>query len=420
MHWRDKERPILINNWEATYFDFNEEKLVKIAETAKKVGVELFVLDDGWFGERENDFAGLGDWIAKKDRLPNGIQGLSKRIHDMGMKFGLWFEPEMVNKDSDLFRAHPDWAIHTPGRHRSEGRNQYVLNFANKEVVDNIFEQMAKIIRTSYISYIKWDMNRLITEAYDVTRGASKQGEVFHRYILGVYDLYERLLKEFPELLIESCASGGGRFDAGMIYYAPQAWASDDSDAIERLYIQYGTSVVYPVSSIGAHVSAVPNHQVNRMTSIETRGNVAAFGAFGYELDLNKLTDEELKIVREQISFVKKHQKLIHQGTFYRLKSPFEDNIVSWMVVSEDKKQAIVGYYKILNDVNCPYRRLYLKGLDENTQYKIDGFDTTFYGDELMNIGLVVSDSSSGQNHVQNYKEPTYDFQSRIWVINGI
>ncbi len=287
-------------------------------------------------------------------------------------------------------------------------------------MVNNIFEQMAKIIRTSYISYIKWDMNRLITEAYDVTSGASKQGEVFHRYILGVYDLYERLLKEFPELLIESCASGGGRFDAGMIYYAPQAWASDDSDAIERLYIQYGTSIVYPVSSIGAHVSAVPNHQVNRMTSIETRGNVAIFGAFGYELDLNKLTDEELKIVREQISFVKKHQKLIHQGTFYRLKSPFEDNIVSWMVVSEDKKQAIVGYYKILNDVNCPYRRLYLKGLDENTQYKIDGFDTTFYGDELMNIGLVVSDSSSGQNHVQNYKEPTYDFQSRIWVINGI
>ena len=419
-HWRDKERPILINNWEATYFDFNEEKLVKIAEAAKKVGVELFVLDDGWFGERENDFAGLGDWIAKKDRLPNGIQGLSKRIHDMDMKFGLWFEPEMVNKDSDLFRAHPDWAIHTPGRHRTEGRNQYVLNFANKEVVNNIFEQMAKIIRTSYISYIKWDMNRLITEAYDVTRAASKQGEVFHRYILGVYDLYERLLKEFPELLIESCASGGGRFDAGMIYYAPQAWASDDSDAIERLYIQYGTSMVYPISAIGAHVSAVPNHQVNRMTSIETRGNVAVFGAFGYELDLNKLTDEELKIVREQIRFVKKHQKLIHQGTFYRLKSPFEDNIVSWMVVSEDKKQAIVGYYKILNDVNCPYRRLYLKGLDENTQYKIDGFDTTFYGDELMNIGLVVSDSSSGQNHAQNYKEPTYDFQSKIWVINGI
>ena len=284
-YWRDRARPILINNWEATYFDFTEDKLVRIAEAAKNDGVELFVLDDGWFGERCNDFAGLGDWFANTDRLANGITGLAERIDALGMKFGLWFEPEMVNKDSDLYRAHPDWMICTPNRRASHGRNQFVLDYSRKEVVDYIYGMMSKILSEAKVSYIKWDMNRCITEAYSASLPADRQGELFHRYILGVYDLYDRLTTNFPHVLFESCASGGGRFDPGLLYYAPQGWASDDSDAIERIKIQYGTSMCYPISSIGAHVSVVPNHQVFRVTPIETRANVAHFGTFGYELD---------------------------------------------------------------------------------------------------------------------------------------
>ena len=304
-YWRDKARPILNNNWEATYFDFTEDRLVEIARKAKECGVELFVLDDGWFGARRNDRAGLGDWVANEELLPNGIKGLSERIEALGLKFGLWFEPEMVNKDSDLYRTHPDWILQTPGRNTSHGRYQYVLDFARKEVVDHIYGMMAKLLSESKISYIKWDMNRSITECYSSKFSSDRQGEVFHRYILGVYDLYEHLTNEFPEVLFESCASGGGRFDPGMLYYAPQGWTSDDSDAIERLKIQYGTSMCYPLSSMGSHVSVVPNHQVFRNTPLHTRANVAYFGTFGYELDLNKLTEEEIKEVKEQITFMK-------------------------------------------------------------------------------------------------------------------
>lgn len=245
-YWRDKERPILINNWEATYFDFTEEKLLSIAKKAKELGIELFVLDDGWFGERTKETAGLGDWYVNRNRLKNGISGLSRKIHDLGMMFGLWFEPEMVNKDSDLYRKHPDYIIETPKRHASHGRKQYVLDFSRKEVVDNIYEQLVKILDEGEIDYIKWDMNRNITECYSIAYPPEQQGEIMHRYILGVYDLYERLIERYPKILFESCASGGGRFDAGMLYYAPQAWTSDDSDAIERLKIQYGTSFGYP------------------------------------------------------------------------------------------------------------------------------------------------------------------------------
>ena len=305
-YWRDRERPILNNNWEATYFDFTEDRLVKIAEKAKECGVELFVLDDGWFGGRRNDHAGLGDWTANKDLLPGGIAGLADRIEALGMKFGLWFEPEMVNPDSDLYRAHPDWILRTPGRHASLGRHQHVLDFSRREVVDAIYEMMAKFLAGAKISYIKWDMNRSITECYSEGLPADRQGEVFHRYILGVYELYDRLTSAFPEVLFESCASGGGRFDPGLLYYAPQAWASDDSDAVERLKIQYGTSFCYPVSSIGSHVSVTPNHQVYRNTPLYTRANVAYFGTFGYELDLNKLTEEEIAQVKEQIRFMKR------------------------------------------------------------------------------------------------------------------
>lgn len=399
-YWRDRERPVLLNNWEATYFNFTEEKLLNIAKTAKDAGVELFVLDDGWFSTRCGETSGLGDWWPNTDRLPNGIQGLSEKIEALGMKFGLWFELEMVNKDSELYRAHPDWILHTPNRSVSHGRQQYVLDFSRKEVVDYIYEMTAKILRESKISYVKWDMNRNITECYSIAYGACQQGEIFHRYILGFYDLYERLTSEFPHILFESCASGGGRFDPGLMYYAPQAWASDDSDAVERLKIQYGTSYAYPISSIGAHVSITPNHQLNRITPLKTRGDVACFGAFGYELDLAQLTDSEMEEVKQQIVFVKKYRKLLHTGTFYRLLSPFDGNITAWMVVSEDKKHAVAAYYKVLNDINCEFRRIRLQGLDDAVCYRATdefGRSESFYGAELMQIGLVATDSSAGQ-----------------------
>ena len=414
-YWRDKERPILINNWEATYFDFTEEKLLSIAKKAKELGIELFVLDDGWFGERTKETAGLGDWYVNRNRLKNGISGLSRKIHDLGMMFGLWLEPEMVNKDSDLYRKHPDYIIETPKRHASHGRKQYVLDFSRKEVVDNIYEQLVKILDEDEIDYIKWDMNRNITECYSIAYPPEQQGEIMHRYILGVYDLYERLIERYPKILFESCASGGGRFDAGMLYYAPQAWTSDDSDAIERLKIQYGTSFGYPQSMMGAHVSASPNEQLGRNTPLKIRGDVAFFGAFGYELDLDKLSSTKLASIKKQIELMKKYRSIFQYGTFYRLKSPFEGNIVSWMVVSEDKSQAIVGYYKILNDVNCEYRRLYLPGLEADTLYNVQeelgSYLGNFTGDELANIGLVTTDASAGQN------QETTDFYSKLFIL---
>ncbi len=419
-YWRDRERPVLINNWEATYFDFTEEKLLDIARTAKEDGVELFVLDDGWFGTRCGETSGLGDWTPNLNRLPDGIKGLSEKIEALGLKFGLWFELEMVNKDSDLYRSHPDWIIQTPGRHASHGRKQYVLDFSRKEVVDHIYEMVAALLREAKISYIKWDMNRYITECFSQAYEANRQGEIFHRYILGVYELYDRLNREFPQILFESCASGGGRFDPGLLYYAPQCWTSDDSDGLERQKIQYGTSYVYPISSMGAHVSITPNHQLNRITPLKTRGYVAAFGAFGYELDLARLTPEEREIVREQIRFVKKYRKLIHTGTFYRPLSPFEGNFTAWMVVSQDRRQAIVAYFKTLNDVNREYRRLRLKGLDQSLIYHMSEEgkgQREFYGSELMNIGIITTDASAGE--IPQGEEPCCDFWSRMIILEA-
>lgn len=415
-YWRDKARPIIINNWEGTYFNFTEEKLLTMAKCAKEDGIELFVLDDGWFGKRNDDFCGLGDWFVNKDKLPDGIIGLSKKIEDMGLKFGLWFEPEMVNKNSILFEKHPDWIIETPQRSTSHGRNQFVLDFSKNEVVECIYDMMSEILSSAKISYVKWDMNRSITECYSKFLDSSQQGEVFHRYILGVYSLYEKLINTFPNILFESCASGGGRFDAGMLYYAPQCWTSDDTDAIERLKIQYGTSYAYPLSSMAAHVSAVPNAQVYRNTPIETRANVAYFGEFGYELDITKLSKEEHEIIKKQTEFYKKYRELFMKGNFYRLLSPFESNIAAWMVVSEDKKQAIVGYYKILNDVNSPFRRLKLKGLDKSLLYKINELSKS-YGDELMNCGIITSDASSGEISVDG--EHCQDYYSKLYILEA-
>nr|MCR5271473.1 alpha-galactosidase [Lachnospiraceae bacterium] len=385
-YWRDKARPILINNWEATYFDFTEDRLVEIAKKAKECGVELFVLDDGWFGKRTSDRAGLGDWFANTDRLKNGIKGIADRIEEMDMKFGLWFEPEMVNKDSDLYRAHPDWILKAPGMHESQGRNQYVLDFSRKEVVDKIYEMMHAILSGAKVSYVKWDMNRSITECYSAGYPASRQGEIFHRYILGVYDLYERLTSAFPHVLFESCASGGARFDAGLLYYAPQGWTSDDTDAVERMNIQYGTSLCYPVSSMGSHVSVTPNHQLYRNTPLHTRANVAYFGTFGYELDLNKLNDEEIEEVKEQIKFMKKYRELIQFGSFYRLLSPFENEEMAWMVVSEDKKNAIVGFYRAKNRVNGWFTKLRLTGLLPDAIYKETVLGTGIAGSDSKRI----------------------------------
>ena len=404
--WKEKERPILLNNWEATLMNFTEESVLKIAEKGKEAGVELFVLDDGWFGVRNDDFSGLGDWYVNKDKLPEGIAGLAKKIHDMGMKFGLWFEPEMVNPDSDLYRAHPDWVLASPDRERSLGRHQMVLDMTKDEVQEYLYERMHSIISEAGIDYVKWDMNRTISECYSIGRNASEQGMTYHRYILAVYRLYERLISDFPELLFESCASGGSRYDAGMLYYAPQTWASDDTDAVERLKIQYGTSYGYPVSSMGAHVSECPNQQTGRICSVGTRGNVAFFGTFGYEMDLNKLTDDEFAEIKEQIVFMKEHRALIQGGDFYRLISPFEDNYCAWMVVSEDKSEALAAYYRILAEVNPGRRRVRLKGLDPDSLYRTD--DGEFYGSELMNIGIEINEAPDV------IKLPRGDFDSRV------
>ncbi|MBO5484715.1 MAG: alpha-galactosidase [Lachnospiraceae bacterium] len=417
--WRDRERPILINNWEATYFDFNEEKILQIAETAQKTGIELFVLDDGWFGKRNDDTSSLGDWYVNLEKLPNGIAGLAKKVEQLGIRFGLWIEPEMVNKDSDLYRNHPDWVLATPGRRMSHGRNQYVLDFSREEVVDGIFRQLEKIFADAPISYIKWDMNRSMTEVYSRAVSPKEQGMVMHKYILGVYRLYEKLIERFPEILFESCASGGSRFDPGMLYYAPQCWTSDDTDAIERLKIQYGTSLAYPISSMGAHVSAVPNHQLLRKTPLTTRGNVACFGAFGYELDITKMSEEEMEVIRCQVSFVKEYRSLLQYGTFYRLLSPFEGNVTAWMIVSRDQKKALVGYYRVLQHVNDAYHRIRLQGLNENFCYHVSILENEFYGDELMRAGLIVSDSSSGENH-EKYDGTNGDYQSRIYELAAV
>lgn len=375
--YRNQPRPILLNNWEATYFTFDEDKLLSIAGKAKECGIELFVLDDGWFGARNDDYRGLGDWVCNLDKIPSGISGLSRKVEALGMKFGLWVELEMVNKDSDLYRAHPDWIIAAPNRFQSPARHQHVLDFSRKEVVDYIYEMISKILRESKISYIKWDMNRYMTEPYSAAAEPGHEGETMHRYILGLYDLYTRLTTEFPDILFESCASGGARFDAGMMYFAPQNWCSDDTDGYERQKIQYGTSLVYPIVSMGSHVSASPNHQLMREVPLETRGHVAYFGTFGYELDLNLLSEKDIETVKKQVAFMKAHRELIQvTGDLYRLRSPFEGNDASWMVVSPDKTEAVAVYCQRLNKVNASWLRIFFDGLDPDREYTVT-YDVT-------------------------------------------
>ncbi|SJZ98134.1 alpha-galactosidase [Pilibacter termitis] len=418
--WVHKTRPVLINNWEATYFDFDEEKILTIASKAKDLGIDLFVLDDGWFGTRDTDDGSLGNWTPDLRKLPNGITGLAEKIVDLGLQFGLWFEPEMVSVDTPLFSEHPDWRIGNPKKHISHGRNQFVLDFSRPEVVENIFEQMDKILSTAPISYIKWDMNRYISESFSATLGRKNQGELFHRYILGVYALYEKILDKYPGLLIESCAGGGGRFDSALLYYAPQAWASDDTDAVERLRIQYGTSMVYPLSSIGSHVSEVPNHQVGRLTSLEMRANVAMFGTFGYELDITHFDEAESAEIRKQIKTFKNYQTLIHEGDFYRLKSPFGNNETAWLVVSKDKKEALVGWYQVLAKPNPAYQRLRLTGLAAEKTYIVneDGQETLRKGKDLMSAGVLLGENLINRSEGEQSHKRYGDFQSRLFYLS--
>ena len=398
-YWRDRPRPVLLNNWEATGMRFTEREILNIAGKAAEAGVELFVLDDGWFGRR-SEFSGLGDWYVDHSKLPDGLRGLSEKINALGMRFGIWIEPEMVNEDSELYRAHPEYALGVPGRSKSLGRCQLVLDFSNPEVVECVYDMLMKAFDGVKLSYIKWDMNRSITECYSSHWPADRQGEIYHRYILGVYSLYEKLRAAFPEVLFESCASGGSRYDAGMLYYAPQAWCSDDTDAAERLRIQYGSSYGYPVSSCGAHVSTCPNQQTGRVAPLSTRANVAFFGAFGYEMDLNELDAHGFEKVKEQIAFMKENRELIQYGDFYRLVDPDSGRYGAWMVVSPDKTAAVVGFYKLLNTVNTGFCQLKLQGLNPEYEYEING-DTRMGGDELMKFGLLPKDPAGHVTETQ-------------------
>lgn len=385
--WFERDRPILINNWEATYFNFNEEKILQIARRAKELGVEMLVLDDGWFGKRNTDNCSLGDWVVNPEKLPGGLNGLSDRLHDLGLKFGLWFEPEMISPDSDLYRAHPDWCLHVDGRARVEMRNQLILDLSRKEVQDYIIESVSAVLESARIEYVKWDMNRNMTEPFSGAQTPERQKETQHRYMLGLYRVLEEITARFPEILFESCSGGGGRFDPGMLYYMPQTWTSDDSDAAERMFIQYGTSFVYPPCAMGAHVSAVPNHQTGRTTAMQTRGDVALGGNFGFELDLSQLSDADAETVRRLIEREKQVRTLVRTGEFTRLLSPFDQPYAAWQFRARDNSEALICAYRLMTRPVTPHLLLRASGLDESAVY-MDDDGNTCSGAALTRYGL--------------------------------
>ena len=389
--YKEKRRPILINNWEATYFDFTGEKLVQIAKQAASLGVEMLVLDDGWFGKRNDDYRGLGDWYVNEDKMGGKLIDIVEQIRKMGMKFGIWIEPEMVSEESELYRMHPDWAFVIPGRKPVRSRYQLVLDFSRKEVVDGVLEQLFDVLDEVRPDYIKMDMNRHLTDIYSLTATYQNQGIIMHQYVLGVYDFIERLQARYSEMLIEGCCGGGGRFDAGMLYYTPQIWCSDNTDAIERTKIQYGTSFGYPVSVVGSHVSAVPNHQTGRTTSINTRAVVAMSGSFGYELDLGLLSEVEKKAVKEQIKRFKEDWPLIHNGYYYRLKSPFEKGyFTAWAYVDSKRDQALVCIVTLDTQCNPATYYVKLQGLENDAYYKVEETGSIYQGAALMYAGLPI------------------------------
>jgi alpha-galactosidase len=384
------ERPVLINNWEATYFDFNEEKILKIAEQAAKLGVDMLVLDDGWFGKRNDDCSGLGDWTVNEAKLRGGLGRLVDKVRALGMQFGIWFEPEMISEDSNLYRTHPDWAIRIPDRSPQRSRFQLLLDMTNPEVQEYLYEAVSSILKSAAISYVKWDMNRSICDWYSSCLAARNMGEMPHRYVLGLYALLERLTTEFPDVLFEGCSGGGGRFDAGMLYYCPQIWCSDDTDAYERTKIQYGTSFFYPISTVGSHVSAVPNHQTGRITPIETRAIVAMAGSFGYELDLNTLTEEEKQAVWNQIQTFRQYAPLIHGGDYYRLTNPLKENTALWEFTAPDGSEALVQGMVFRTAPNALPLSVRLRGLIPDAFYTLEGTENCYTGSALMQGGIVL------------------------------
>lgn len=385
------KRPVLINNWEATYFDFDSEKLLSIAREAKKAGIEMLVMDDGWFGKRNRDDSSLGDWTVNEDKLTSGLLDLVTKVNEIGLSFGIWFEPEMISPDSNLYRAHPDWAIQIAGRTPSQSRAQYVLDLSRQEVVDYAYQCVADILHSAPIAYVKWDMNRQLCDIGSVCLDKESQGELFHRYVLGVYQMQERLVTEFPELLLENCSGGGARFDPGMLYYSPQIWCSDNVDAVERLHIQEGTALIYPLSTMGAHVGDCPNHIVGRNTPFETRGHVAMAGTFGYELDITKISEEERLKIPAQVAEYHKYQPLMQRGDYYRLHSWSEQKPYDcWEVAKKDGTEALVTYVQVLARPNMHSRVIYLRGLLEDAEYVLEGTEEVYYGDELMRLGYLI------------------------------
>ncbi len=386
-----QKRPVLINNWEATYFDFDTDKLLTIAKSAAEHGIEMLVMDDGWFGHRNDDATSLGDWFVNENKIKGGLKHLVDEVNKLGLKFGIWMEPEMISPDSELYRKHPDWAFAVPERTATLSRNQYVLDLSRKEVRDYVYECVHNVISSANIEYVKWDMNRQLTDIGSVEFTGDRQGELAHRYVLGVYELQERLVNDFPDLLLENCSGGGARFDPGMLYYSPQIWCSDDTDAIERLSIQEGTELIYPLSTMGAHVSDCPNHTVGRTTPFMTRAHVALAGTFGYELDITKISDEERMVISEQVALYHKYNDLVREGDYYRIASYRENGLYDcWMVVAKDKSEALVTYVQVLGKPNVHSRKIKLFGLDETADYRLDGTDKVYGGDLLMNAGLLI------------------------------
>jgi alpha-galactosidase len=370
--WRYKVPPVLLNTWEAAYFDVSHDVVVDIARKAVTAGIELLVLDDGWFGKRNNAHSGLGDWTPNAQKLPMGLGGLADEVNQFGIKFGIWVEPEMVSTDSDLFRKHPDWCLHVPSRSRTTGRNQLVLDFSRKCVRDNIYKQLEVLLKSANIEYVKWDMNRHLTEVFSQDWDAARQGEIGHRYMLGVYEVFGRITSKFPNVLFESCSGGGGRFDAGMLFYSPQIWTSDNTDALSRVRIQYGTSLAYPASTMGAHVSTVPNHQTLRWTTVKTRSLLAMSGTFGYELDPREMTEADIKETQQFIALHKRIAHLVYEGDLYRLRSPFLSDSAAWMFVSSTKSEAVVIATNVRRDVGRLEPRLKLNGLKKHELYTVE------------------------------------------------
>lgn len=387
--YKDTKRPILINNWEATYFDFDTDKLLSIARDASKLGIEMLVMDDGWFGKRSSDNCALGDWFVNDEKIKGGLKYLVQEVNKLGMKFGIWFEPEMISPDSDLYRQHPDWAIKIEGREPGLCRNQYVLDLSRKEIRDTIYERVSNILNSAKIEYVKWDMNRPLSDLGSSYLPAEQQGELSHRYMLGVYEMMDRFTKDFPDILLENCSGGGARFDPGVLYYSPQIWCSDDTDAIERLRIQEGTAMIYPLSAIGAHVSDCPNHTVGRVTPFETRGYVALAGTFGYELDVTRISEEDRAAIPGQVELYHKYNDLIRTGDYYRIASYGDAcNYDCWQVVSKDKTEILLSYIQVLGRPNYHSTRIKLKGLDENSLYLLEDADVCYSGGALMYAGI--------------------------------